>query len=143
VTDFPDALAGPWRIAENEHNLACAPWSGAVAIEAPNDEGSGSVPAIVCWMTRPNGADGAALIVEAVNQHDGLVAALNVAREVIDDLLNSEIASYTMAPSSATQAERRAHVHPHDMGDIALLEDALAKIDRALAPMLPTQGEPT
>lgn len=67
-------LPRPWRLAENEHNLECAPWRDAVAIEAEFDVLA--VPSIVCWMTRPDGADNAALIVKAVNLHDDLVSVL-------------------------------------------------------------------
>ena len=39
-----------WRIVENEWNLKCAPWRGAVGIEEVDDELA--VPALVCWFTR-------------------------------------------------------------------------------------------
>ena len=44
---------GPWRRGSNEDNLSVQPWSGAIPIEAPEDEGGGlATPSIVAWTTR-------------------------------------------------------------------------------------------
>ena len=40
----------PWRIIENEHNLARPPWTDAIGIEEIDD--AVHVPAIVLWFTR-------------------------------------------------------------------------------------------
>ena len=62
----PKWTPGPWRTAENENNLAVAPWTDAVGIEAPEDEGGMlAVPSIVAWTTRVGSPEANARLIAA------------------------------------------------------------------------------
>ena len=66
---------GPWRIGENQDNLSVQPWTDAIPIEAPEDEGGLlATPTIVAWTTRGGPARRNADLLAAAPDQD---AALN------------------------------------------------------------------
>ena len=86
VMSEPRWTAGPWQVAENEWNRKSLPWTDAIPIEAPMDEGGTlSVPSIICYTTRGgNNDDNARLIAVAPELYDALSRLIIEARRSHD-----------------------------------------------------------
>lgn len=77
----PKWTPGPWRIAEDENNLAVAPWREAIGIESLSDQAAGCVPSLVAWTTRGGRPAADAYLIAAAPE---LYAALVDARDYVD-----------------------------------------------------------
>ena len=93
---------GPWRVARNKHNRAVAPWTGAIGIEAPEDEGGMlAIPSIVAWTTRGCPSANARLISAAPELYEALdrllIVAYSEAYKSDDDRIAEAMAAAALA----------------------------------------------
>lgn len=122
----------PWRVNYHDAGRYIADLSADLGKNGGGIMQIRTIATVLKYCGDAEAAANAALIVKCVNLHDELVAALLEAREIIDDLLDSEIDNNTTEPGEQhTREYKRRHVVIDSSGgrDIPIFEAIISKID--------------